>query len=133
MLRSSFVGNIRPRLKHYDAKGDKDAVRRRQVAEWRDAALNAEWNWLQGDGPEPAWPEFPEAAPSARPRTYIGGSGPKRRERPRAELEYYADHQAAAIWLTKFMGDELVAYRVAASHRAPLSRLDITFERRRPR
>jgi hypothetical protein len=126
VLRCAFVGNIRARLKHYDAKGDEDAVRKRQIAQWRDAALSVEWNWLQGRGPEPAWPDFPEAVLNARPRTYIGGTGRQRGKQPREETEYYADHQAAAIWLTNVMGDELLApewlqavarhYRIWTSH-----------------
>lgn len=109
VIRCAFVGNIRPRLKHYDAKGDEDEIRKRQVAVWRDAALGAEWNWLQGQGPEPSWPDFPDTELGVRAKTYIGGAGPKRRHQPRAQAEYYADHQADAVWLSKFMGDERIA------------------------
>jgi hypothetical protein len=109
VIRCAFVGNIRPRLKHYDAKGDEDEIRKRQVADWRDAALSAEWSWLQGQGPEPAWPDFPDADLGVRSKTYIGSAGPERRRQPRARAEYYADHQADAVWLSKLMGDEQVA------------------------
>jgi len=109
VLRCAFVGNVRPRLKHYDAKGDEDEIRKRQVADWRDAVLSAEWDWLQGHRLEPSWPDFPEAELGVRSRTYIGGAGPKRRSERRAETEYYADHQAAAVWLSKLMGDEQIA------------------------
>jgi len=108
VLRCAFVGNIRPHLKRYDAKSEEDAQRRKQVAEWRHAALEAEWNWLKASGPEPNWPEFPEIIPSQRPRIFIAG-GPARARQSRSEIAFYADHQAAGVWLLKFLSGELIA------------------------
>ena len=110
VLRCAFVGNIRPHLKRYDADhAEEDAARQRQVAGWRLTAVNAEWCWLQGEGEEPAWPVFPDPRINVREPMYIGDPPARRRREPKPESNYYADHQAAAVWLSKFLGGELVA------------------------
>jgi hypothetical protein len=96
-------------LTRYDSNADEDAARRRQIAERRKGAAEAEWRWLQGDGDEPAWPEFPEGEISVREPTYIGGAPPKSRKEPRPKALFYMDHQAAAVWLSKFTGKDLIA------------------------
>ena len=110
LLRCAFTGNIRAHVKRYDGNADEDAGRQRQVADWCEKATDAEWRWLHGEGDEPAWPEFPEARISVREPTYIGSIPPEPRKKPPLKVRHSRrDHQAAAIWLSKFTGRELIA------------------------
>jgi hypothetical protein len=84
----------------------------------RTIAMEAEWRWLQEEGDEPDWPTFPPARISVREKRFTGGAPPTHKEL-KAEAQFYVDHQAAAIWLSKFLGRELLApdwLRPAADH-----------------
>lgn len=65
-------------------------------------AVEAELAWLSNQCPEPNWPIFPVEAPRLRRHIRfrdgrVEGDEPTRR---RSRPEQYADHQAAAVWLT---------------------------------
>jgi len=128
VLRCALTGNIRIHLKRYDAKGDEYAVRQRQLSERRERIVEAEWRWLQGSGPEPVWPDFPKPRQNRSEPMYFGATPRKRHPRFQAEAQFYADHQAAAVWLSKSLGNELVAPEwlrsVAHHYRAWTSKLN---------
>jgi hypothetical protein len=110
LLRCAFVGSVRAHLRRYDPEhAAEDTVRSRQVAEQREAAAAAEWRWLTGVGDEPPWPAFPDPELSVREPMYIGDPPANCRHQTRKESPgFYADHQAAAVWLSKFIGDDLI-------------------------
>ena len=66
------------------------------------------WSWLQDQGPEPAWRDFLMWSLASARRLIL-----RRRSRTaattQAQAEYYADHQANAVWLSKLMGDGGIA------------------------
>lgn len=87
-------------------------------------AIEAELAWLIGKRSEPGWSKFPPNLARPRPRML---SGPMRRKQKkvdeRPEPDLYADHQAAALWLTSaatlfdvakrsWLRDIVAAYRV---------------------
>jgi hypothetical protein len=109
LLRCAFTGCIRPYQLRYDDKGGQDTARLREVDDGRTTAKEAEWTWLQGEGDEPDWPTFPPPIVHVREKRFIGGMPLAARKKPKAEAQFYADHQAAAIWLSKFLGRELIA------------------------
>lgn len=109
LLRCAFAASVRPHLKRYGDDLSEDERRKAQIAKWRKEALDAEWRWLSGaDANEPGWPSFPGPQVSVRDAIYIGET-PRRAPRPRQESEYYADHQAAGVWLLQFLGREYTA------------------------
>lgn len=106
VLRCGFASSIW-RRRRWDAKERRrlaDAeLRRRRLG----AAVDAEMAWLRGSGPEPDWPAFPDEQPRRRePLRISGGSVEPPMPHPKRSDEY-ADHQAAALWLTnvKSVGD----------------------------
>lgn len=109
LLRCAFVGSIRAHLHRYGRDTGQDAIRRQQVTEWRKLAVEAEWRWLRGEADEPDWPKFPVQECHIREHLYLGESPPAARRKPPEEQEFYADHQAAALWLSKFSGEALTA------------------------
>jgi hypothetical protein len=79
--------------------------KRRKVA--AATILDAEMAWLEGAGPEPAWPVFPigPIRPRQRPRLPVTPkppADPTKTEEPLPELEVY--HQTAALWLRQAQG-----------------------------
>ena len=66
------------------------------------AAVEAELAWLGDHRSEPDWPDFPVEAPRLR-QCIRFREGRVERDKPtrrRSRLEQYADHQAAAVWLS---------------------------------
>lgn len=107
LLRGAFVGSVRAHLDRYGRDTAQDASRRQQVAARRDLAVEAEWRWLRGEADEPDWPKFPVQECHVREHFYLGEPPPAARRKPPVEQEFYADHQAAALWLSKFSGEAL--------------------------
>jgi hypothetical protein len=108
LLRCAFTGNIRPRLLRYNDKNGEDAARVRDAEAMRARAVEAEWAWLEGEGDEPEWPKFPPARTRVRQRPFIGEAPPPPLTKPEPEANIYVDAQAAAVWLSKFLGRELI-------------------------
>jgi hypothetical protein len=103
LLRCAFAAAIHTR-RRWDAPEAEAAehaeIYRRRCA----AAVSAELAWLDGAGPEPPWPTFPNDAPRTRRRVRLPGGldvPPAPATRCRDE---YADHQAAALWLANSRG-----------------------------
>ncbi len=109
LLRCAFIGNIRPRLLRYGDKNGEDAARLREAEAVRERAVEAEWAWLEGEGDEPEWPKFPPARIGTRQRPFIGEAPPSALTKPEPQANIYFDAQAAAVWLTKFVGRDLIA------------------------
>lgn len=101
VLRCAFAACIRT---HHRWGVPKEEVPARidLQRQWLQAAVKAELAWLGDHRCEPDWPAFPVEAP--RLRQYIrfrdGRVEFDRPTRRRSRLEQYADHQAAAVWLT---------------------------------
>ena len=103
ILRCAFVGSIRAHVKRYDSSAEENQARRRRLAEQRRAGVEAELRWLRGESDEPVWPDFPDDPVLVRERLHVGGAPATARHPARRwERAFYADHQAAAIWLSKF-------------------------------
>jgi hypothetical protein len=66
-------------------------------------ATETEMSWLSDQLPEPDWPAFAVEAPRLRRPIRLRGGHVEREEpaRSRSRPEEYADHQAAAVWLTQ--------------------------------
>ena len=129
LLRCAFAGNIRPHLRRYDAAAaGEDEVRLREFERFQGDAVDAEWRWLRGERDEPEWPTFPEARVAVRERRFIGGAPREARKKSASPKRFYVDHQAAAIWLSMFMGNGLVAPKwlrpIAAHYRDWTSKLN---------
>src|SRR5208337_1289794 len=106
LLRCAFTGSIRPRLLRYDDKDGQDAARLRDVEGMQARAVEAEWAWLVGESDEPEWPKFPPARIRVRQRPFISETPPPAPTKHEPEANIYVDDQAAAVWLSKFLGRE---------------------------
>jgi hypothetical protein len=99
VLRCAFAACTRPHREwrtseaHYNARVE---LCRQDVRN----AIDAEMAWLEGKQGEPEWPRFPRNPANSR-RSLI--FAPRNQEQKpaveRSELEMYADHQTAALWL----------------------------------
>ncbi len=102
MLRCAFTACIRAHSRW--GVPDEEAAARvdRQRKRLREA-VEAELAWLAAKRPEPDWPAFPVEAPRPRRRLRLDRERPMRDEpaRSRSRPEEYADHQAAAVWLSQ--------------------------------
>ncbi|NGZ96714.1 MAG: hypothetical protein CV089_11430 [Nitrospira sp. WS110] len=102
VLRCAFVGSIRPHRRWGSPKEDV-AARFEQHRQRAHAAIDAELAWLANERPELAWPEFPTETPRLRRPLRLTGSRrlePDEPVRSHTRPDEYADHQAAAAWLT---------------------------------
>jgi hypothetical protein len=108
VLRCAFTACIRPH-REWNLPEEEVAVRSELHRQRVQAAVDAELAWLVGARPESNWPEFPAEAVRRRQGIWI----PKGRGQPvtilpeRPRPDEYADHQAAALWLsqTRHFGD----------------------------
>jgi hypothetical protein len=105
VLRCAFAACIRPRRGWGIPEKEVTAhsVRRRQRV---GAAVDAESEWLAGQRPEPDWPEFPPITARNRRGFRIGGGHvqPENPTKKHRQPNEYADHQAAALWLSNARG-----------------------------
>ncbi len=106
VLRCAFASCIR-RRRTWNAE---ESERLAGEELWRKrlrAAVNAEMAWLSGFRPEPDWPKFPEEQPRRRRRFRLLDGRAEDAEPEPKRFDEYADHQAAALWLTnaKSLGD----------------------------
>lgn len=103
VLRCAFASCIRRRRKWDAEEGERladEKLRRERLT----ATVDAEMAWLGGSAPEPEWPPFPDEQPRRRGRLRIPG-GPAKAPKPEPKrADQYADHQAAALWLTNSKG-----------------------------
>jgi len=99
VLRCAFASCIQHRRNWDTTEEDRSADREL----WRQrlqTAVDAEMAWLSGSQPEPEWPKFPDKQPRRRRRLRMPG-GPTELPEPGGKpSSEYADHQAAALWLT---------------------------------
>jgi hypothetical protein len=103
LLRCAFAAAIRMR-RPWDTPDVEAAKHAEKYRQQCAAAVSAELSWLDGAGPEPPWPMFPNDAPRTRRRTRLPG-GPDAPPAPAApRKDEYADHQAAALWLMNCRG-----------------------------
>lgn len=102
VLRCAFAACIRPHRRWGVPEEEVAACEDRQRKRLKDAT-EAELAWLSDQRPEPDWPAFPVEAPRLRRPIRLRGGHVEREEaaRSRSRPEEYADHQAAAVWLTQ--------------------------------
>lgn len=107
VLGMGLAGQVRPSRRFGDSEevlAARAAVRLARL----DAMIDAELRWLAGDGQEPVWPAFPDAAPSTRPRGIRLPGGNERDDAddvaPPPEPEQEVDHSTAAQWLSLTIG-----------------------------
>lgn len=105
VLRCAFRACIRPHHEWGVPEEEVEARVDRQRKRLQDAVA-AELAWLADQRPEPDWPAFPIDAPRRRQHIRFQGGRLERDKptRPRSRPEEYADHQAAAVWLTQCRG-----------------------------
>ena len=102
ILRCAFNGAIRPRVRNYDPQPNDEARRADAVARAK-RAVDSEFASLCGKADEPQWPPFPESQARPRERLYIPPRELPEEPNPVKLVEpIYADHQAAAVWLSLF-------------------------------
>jgi len=102
LLRCALRACIVP-VRKWDISDEEKAARAERRKAAAVAAIDAEISWLEGPGPEPAWPVFPKK--HARPRRRLRLSVTPMRieaEEPLPEEEVY--HQTAALWLRQVQG-----------------------------
>lgn len=98
LLRCALVAQVHPTYEWDTPEGVKKA-RKAQHRECVSLAIRAEVAWLNGDGPEQAWPPFPLRMISVRRPLRIGGDdavAPPARETRQSEQLY---SQSASLWL----------------------------------
>lgn len=105
VLRCAFAACIQPHRKWRIAEEEVAARVDRQRKRLQDAVA-AELAWLANQRSEPEWPAFPVDAPRLRRHLRVQGGRLERDKpaQPRSQPEEYADHQAAAVWLTQCRG-----------------------------
>ena len=105
VLRCAFAACIRP-SREWNFPEKEVAARSERLRQRVQAAVDAELAWLGDERPEPSWPAFPAEPARRRRRNLVmvgrarGDTTAAQRSRP----EEYADHQAAALWLSKIGG-----------------------------
>jgi hypothetical protein len=102
VLRCAFAACIRPHCE-WGIPEEKVTARLERHRQRVQAAVDAEMTWLANERPEPDWPAFLADAPRLRRHLRLQGGRIKRDEptRSRSRPEEYADHQAAAVWLSQ--------------------------------
>lgn len=102
VLRCAFAACVRPHRRWGVPEEEVAACEDRQRKRLNDVT-EAELAWLSDQRPEPDWPAFPVEAPRLRRPIRLRGGHVEREEpaRSRSRPEEYADHQAAAVWLTQ--------------------------------
>ena len=108
VLRCAFASCIQ-RRRGWGTKEEERFADRELWHQRLRTAVDAEMAWLSGSGPEPGWPKFPDKPAHRRRRLRLADVSaelPEIGEKPSYE---YADHQAAALWLTaaNSLGDPL--------------------------
>ena len=98
VLRSAFAASVRP-SREWRLSEEVVTTRSERQRQRVQAAINAELGWLAGERSEPDWPPFPTKAASPRHPIRL------RRERVQDDEpqrpDEYADHQAAAVWVSQ--------------------------------
>ena len=102
VLRCAFAACIRP-SHEWNLPEEEVTARSERHRQQVRVAMDAELAWLADESPEPEWSTFPSEAPRHRRRLRLpGGRGQQDTPAPqRARQDEYADHQAAALWLSK--------------------------------
>ncbi|MBT2305119.1 hypothetical protein J7E70_32445 [Variovorax paradoxus] len=98
LLRCALGAQIQPTYERDDPEDTKATIQaqhRERVA----AAIRAESTWLNGDGPEPAWPTFPPRVISVRRRLRIGENEAAAQSDQHARPSEQVHSQSAALWL----------------------------------
>lgn len=101
LLRCAFHACVVP-VRRWDISEKEKVTRGEQRKAGALNAVDAEMVWLEGAGPEPAWPVFPKEHIRPRRRIRLPVSStqfddPPEAEEPPPEEEVY--HQTAALWL----------------------------------
>jgi hypothetical protein len=102
LLRCAFAACIRPH-RGWGIPEEEVAARVNHQRKRLQEAVAAELAWLADKRPEPHWPAFLVESPRLRRRLRLRGGRVERDEpaRSRSRPEQYADHQAAAVWLSQ--------------------------------
>ena len=102
VLRCAFAAAIRP-TREWDLPEQTITARANRHRRRVQAAVRAELKWLAGERSEPRWPAFPPTTAQRRRRRLRFGPEPQEPipERPRSRPSRTADHQAAALWLSR--------------------------------
>jgi hypothetical protein len=99
ILRSALAAVSRP-SRDWERPAEEFSGRQEEHRRQVQAAVEAEFDWLFGEGAEPVWPKFPPTRTRARRRGLVHGQGEQAARRASREPpDEYADHQAAALWL----------------------------------
>ena len=104
-LRCAFTACIRPE-RGWDLPETEVAARAERHRQRVAAAIDAEAAWLAGEGPEPAWPAFPEARVHRKRRLRLQGGEMDEdfNVEVTSQPTEYANHQVAALWLRQTQG-----------------------------
>ena len=101
LVRCAFASCVRPNTRWDTPEDEAEKLSQRQRKRMR-GVVQAEADWLAGTGDEPDWPEFPPQM--RRTRRVFRLPGGRAEVSPRVSEgkppEKYADHQAAALWLS---------------------------------
>jgi hypothetical protein len=102
VLRCAFAACIRPHCE-WGIPEETVTARLERHRQRVQAAVDAEMTWLANERPEPDWPAFLADAPRLRRHLRLQSGRIQRDEpaRPRSRPDEYADHQAAAVWLSQ--------------------------------
>jgi hypothetical protein len=108
VLRCAFAAAIRPFRSSSEEESANNRHRQRV-----QTAVKAELGWLAGQRSEPRWPHFPPVLGRTRRRRIVLGPQPSEvgPGPPSTPPKKYADHQAAALWLSRAIGLADVANR----------------------
>ena len=106
VIRCAFASCIRRRSNRRADEADRSTTKTLMREKLR-LVVDAEMAWLSGSGSEPKWPGFPDEEPRRKRRLRIPGGPPETPEPVKERADEYADHQAAALWLSnaKHIGD----------------------------
>lgn len=101
VLRCAFAACIQP-SRDWDLPEEEVTARSERRRQRVRTAVGAELAWLADERPEHDWPAFPSEAARRRQRYLVlGGRGQQDTPAPqRLRPDEYADHQAAALWLS---------------------------------
>lgn len=100
MLRMGLAGQIRPN-RHFDEADASLTARQAARKDQLRALVDAELGWVNGDGPEPTWPAFPDPEIATRSRTIRLSDGMPAviEEEETPEPEHDVNQVPAARWL----------------------------------
>ncbi|MGF6915856.1 ATP-binding protein [Paraburkholderia sp. 40] len=106
LLRCALVACIVP-VRKWDISVEEEAARGERRRAAAVTAIDAEMAWLEGAGPEPAWPIFPQEQIRLRRHLRLPVAPMQFEDPPEAEAlppEEEVYHQTAALWLRQVQG-----------------------------